>query len=228
MNNKLAILVPYRNRESHLQEFIPYMNKFLKTNIKNDFCIVIVEQANSEKFNRGTLINIGFDLIKNKSTYISPHDVDLLPEESDYSVPECPTHLSAYRSQANYNLEYETCFGGVNLFLNNHFALVNGFSNLYSGYAAEDDDLRRRCVLNNLPIARRLGRYTSLHHTQDHVDNKDIEKNRNKFYRGFQEGLPKMMNDIQTDGLSSLNYNLLNKKETDYIHYFVDFKNEQT
>lgn len=225
MTDKLAIIVPYRNREEHLQQFIPYMNNFLKTNIKNDFCIVIVEQANSEKFNRGTLINIGFDLIKDDCTYISPHDVDLLPEESDYSLPEMPTHLSAYRSQADYKLEYQECFGGVNLFIKEHFALVNGFSNLFSGYGAEDDDLRRRCSLNNLRVDRRFGRYTSLHHTYEHVENSDIEKNRNKYYNDFTIGPLQMFKNSKNDGLSSLDYKVIDKRDNNYIHYFVDFKN---
>jgi hypothetical protein len=225
MSDNLAIIVPYRNREEHLKEFIPFMNNFLKTNIKNNFCIVIVEQANNEKFNRGTLINIGFDLIKDKCTYISPHDVDLLPEESDYSFPETPTHLSAYRSQSDYKLEYEECFGGVNLFSNEHFSLVNGFSNLYCGYAAEDDDLRRRCILNGLKINRRLGRYKSLHHTYDHVQQSDIDKNREIYFSSFKVHPILNLKNTKLDGLSSLEYKIIDKKETDYIHYFVDFKN---
>jgi hypothetical protein len=223
MSDTLAIIVPYRNREEHLKEFIPFMNNFLKTNIKNNFCIVIVEQANNEKFNRGTLINIGFDLIKDKCTYISPHDVDLLPEESDYSFPETPTHLSAYRSQSDYKLEYEECFGGVNLFSNEHFKLVNGFSNLFSGYGAEDDDLRRRCILNGLKVNRRFGKYKSLHHTYEHVENSDVEKNKNKYYKDFNEGPLKLLENSKKDGLSSLNYKLLDIKEVDYIHYYVNF-----
>jgi hypothetical protein len=227
MNHKLAIVVPYRNREEHLKEFVPYMNKFLSSNIECPFSIVVIEQANQEKFNRGTLINIGFDLVKDDCTYISPHDVDLLPETSDYSVPQNPTHLSAYRSQNNYMLEYEGCFGGVNLFLNEHFKLVNGFSNIYCGYGAEDDDLRRRCSLCNLQIDRRFGRYTSLPHTYDHVDPKDIEKNRNYYYGLLHSGIHAAYNSGKNNGLNSLNYNVISKKEIDYIHYFVDFKNEQ-
>ena len=106
MNEKLSIIIPYRDRKNHLDEFIPYMNKFLKTNIQNEFNIIVVEQANDNLFNRGSLINIGFDLEKNNCTYIAPHDVDLLPEQSNYSKPINPTHLAAYRSQKNYILEW--------------------------------------------------------------------------------------------------------------------------
>lgn len=227
MNHKLAIIVPYRNREDHLKQFVPFMNNFLSTNISCPFNIVVVEQANQEKFNRGTLINIGFDLMKNDCTYISPHDVDLLPETSDYSVPQNPTHLAAARSQSDYRLEYEGFFGGVNLFLNEHFALANGFSNAYCGFGAEDDDLRMRCLLANLQIERRFGRYTSLHHTYDHVDSNDVSKNRNYYYSFLKTGISDAQNRKITDGLNTLNYRVIDKKEADYIHYFVDFQNEQ-
>lgn len=227
MTHKLAIIVPYRNREEHLKQFVPYMTKFLSSNISCPFDIVVVEQANQEKFNRGTLINIGFDLTKEDSTYIAPHDVDLLPESSDYSVPQNPTHLAAYRSQSNYNLEYEGFFGGVNLFLNEHFKLVNGFSNVYCGYGAEDDDLRRRCALCNLPIERRFGRYTSLHHTYEQVDPSDVEKNKNYYYGLLHSGIHAAYNSGKHDGLNNLDYKVVDTKKTDYIHYFVDFKNAQ-
>jgi len=227
MNHKLAIIVPYRNREEHLKQFVPFMTNFLNTNISCPFTIVVVEQANQEKFNRGTLINIGFDLIKNNCTYISPHDVDLLPETSDYSPPGCPTHLAAYRSQNNYILEYQSFFGGVNLFLNEDFQLVNGFSNVYCGYGAEDDDLRKRCVLCNVPIQRKFGRYTSLHHTYEQVDPSDVENNKNYYYGLMHSGIDAAYNSGKTDGLNNLDYKVVDKTESDYIHYFVDFKNEQ-
>ena len=62
MSDKLSIIIPYRDRKEHLNQFVPFMNSYLNTHLKNDFNIIIVEQANSNKFNRGSLINIGFDL----------------------------------------------------------------------------------------------------------------------------------------------------------------------
>lgn len=225
MNEKLSIIIPYRNRKDHLDQFIPYMNNYLKLNINNDFNIIIVEQANANKFNRGTLINIGFDLEKTNCTYISPHDVDLLPEIGDYSKPNIPTHLAAYRSQKNYKLEYETFFGGVNLFTNEDFAKINGFSNYYSGYGAEDDDLYLRCVcvLQQTP-ERRFGKYTSLDHGYDYSPH-DLISNQIYYYALKNKS---NYDNISMDGLSTIKYNVIDKKEskdTNCIHYFVDFEN---
>ena len=52
MNPKLAIIVPYRDREEHLSRFIPHMEKFLSD--KNiQYKIYIVEQGDGKPFNRG-------------------------------------------------------------------------------------------------------------------------------------------------------------------------------
>ena len=56
---KLGVIVPYRNRESHLKRFTDDTSKYLKS--KNiDFEIVIVEQLDDKPFNRGKLLNIGY------------------------------------------------------------------------------------------------------------------------------------------------------------------------
>src|SRR5690606_13315596 len=49
----------------------------------SDFVIYIVEQTNdNRKFNRGKLLNVGFDLAKNDGcAAVIFHDVDLLPSE---------------------------------------------------------------------------------------------------------------------------------------------------
>ena len=44
-------------------------------------------------------------------------------------------------------LLYSTLFGGIVMFSKDNFAKVNGFSNLFWGWGAEDDDLYRRYCL---------------------------------------------------------------------------------
>jgi hypothetical protein len=57
--HKVAIVVPYRNREKNLLYFLRHMHMFLiKQNIH--YCIYIVEPITNLTFNRGLLMNIGF------------------------------------------------------------------------------------------------------------------------------------------------------------------------
>ena len=67
-----AIIVPYRdlhpsqNRAKHLQQFVPHMKQFLSGLVDahkiGDYHIYIIEQSDdNRKFNRGKLLNIGFD-----------------------------------------------------------------------------------------------------------------------------------------------------------------------
>ena len=99
---KLGIIVPYRDRESHLTKFIAGVKSYFK-NQKIKYEIIIVEQSDDKPFNRGKLLNIGF--IKAKELlcdYIVFHDIDMVPIEVDYSYSEIPMHLAT-----NFELEYD-------------------------------------------------------------------------------------------------------------------------
>ena len=59
---KLAIIVPERNRKEHMDIFIPFMQNLLDGE-NLDYRILIVTQDDEKLFNRGKLLNIGFDLV---------------------------------------------------------------------------------------------------------------------------------------------------------------------
>jgi len=198
---KLAVIVPYRNREEHLKEFIPYMEKIL-----NDegmpFEIFIIEQADNKPFNRAKLLNVGFSEAISYD-YFAFHDVDMLPVDSDYSFPEGPTHLSSEVEQFNWGLPYDGYFGGVTLFDKESFSKINGYSNEYWGWGAEDDDVLHRCMIKDVDTYRKECRYKSLNH------DRNIE--RNQYFQNVSK-LQRFQNDVSAedqmkrDGLSSLEY----------------------
>jgi len=151
---KLAIIVPYRDREEHLAQFVPHMEKFLSDK-EIDFKIFVVEQGNDRPFNRGWLINVGYDISSKEGfDYFCFHDVDMLPEDKtcDYSWVDKPTHLAARLSKFNYRLVYPEYFSGVTLFNKEHFEWINGYSNKYWGWGFEDDDLLYRCRKRGVPL----------------------------------------------------------------------------
>jgi len=198
---KLAVVVPYRNREEHLKQFIPYMENILKEE-GVPFNIFIIEQADNKPFNRAKLLNVGFSEAISYD-YFAFHDVDMLPVDSDYSFPDGPTHLSSEVEQFNWGLPYDGYFGGVTLFDKESFSKINGYSNEYWGWGAEDDDVLHRCMIKDVDTYRKECRYKSLNH------DRNIE--RNQYFQNVSK-LQRFQNDVSAedqmkrDGLSSLEY----------------------
>ena len=74
------IIIPYRDREEQLNYFIEKTTELFKKCLC-DVKVIIVEQNNQIYFNRGKLINIGFDIYKNTGKYFFTQDVDIIPNE---------------------------------------------------------------------------------------------------------------------------------------------------
>nr|CAG4652136.1 EOG090X0CO7 [Triops cancriformis] len=163
----LAVIVPFRERFEELLEFIPYMNNFLTAkNIRHE--IIIVNQLGDYRFNRASLINVGYLFAKNESgsDYIAIHDVDLLPlnYELDYSYPsKGPYHVASPDLHPRYH--YKTFVGGILLLTNADFEKVNGLSNRYWGWGLEDDELYVRMKNAGLKIQRPKNLTTNMTNT---------------------------------------------------------------
>lgn len=153
---RLGIIIPFRDRELHLLQSAPILKKI--------GTVYVVEQMDDKPFNRGKLINIGLIDFKNEFDYFAAHDVDMVPEDADYSYCDNPCHLATMVEQFGYKMPYARYFGGVTLLPNDKFEQVNGFSNEYFGYGGEDDELRRRFEEKNITIESRQCRFKSLPH----------------------------------------------------------------
>lgn len=78
------------------------------------------------RFNRASLINVGFLESGNDTDYIAMHDVDLLPlnEQLDYSFPEAgPFHVASPELHPLYH--YKTYVGGILLLTKQHYEMVS-------------------------------------------------------------------------------------------------------
>jgi hypothetical protein len=147
---KLGVCVPYRNREAHMNEFVPHVTKFLEER-GIEHTIYLAHQCDDKLFNRGLMKNIAakhaFD---DGCDYIVWHDIDMVPEDEscDYSFPkDNPQHIAVRISQSDYQLKYEEYFGGAVLFSKEQVERTNGYSNEYWDWGMEDDDLFWRCVM---------------------------------------------------------------------------------
>lgn len=149
-NHKLGIIVPYRDRPHQLKRFISHMKEYLND---YDYQIFIIEQGDQKSFNRGKLLNVGYELAsKNGCDYFVFHDVDMLPEDVDYSYSDKPLHLATHLQEHDYETSFFDYFGGVTLFNKEDFENINGYSNEYWGWGFEDDDLLVRCLQKDLLI----------------------------------------------------------------------------
>lgn len=152
--NKLAVIVPYRNRYKQLLKFKKEISKYLdKKDIEH--VLIVVEQDDAKLFNRGKLLNIGYKhAVKLNCNYVVFHDIDMIPLKVDYSYSDIPIHLATdfLIDDTTFKREiFDQYFGGVTLFPIESFELINGYSNEYWGWGFEDDDLFKRCVDKGIP-----------------------------------------------------------------------------
>ena len=110
-----------------------------------------------------------------------------------------------------------TYFGGVSILSSSDFIRINGFSNEYWGWGAEDDDLYRRLGLHQMTVTQpdplELARYTMLSH-------KKAKPNPDRFKK-----LNEAKSRANADGLISLKYcrTQLELKHL-YTHILVDIR----
>ncbi|KAJ8600938.1 hypothetical protein CTAYLR_005066 [Chrysophaeum taylorii] len=151
--SRVAVIVPFRDlhkeqeRAAHLAAFVPHMTSLLGR-VVDDYRIVIVEQEDDgRKFNRGKLLNIGYRVASDVGcdAFVF-HDVDLLPGEDIapwYAArPAVPIHLARVWDRYTRNADY---VGGIASWNALDFECINGFPNNYWGWGGEDDEMMRRC-----------------------------------------------------------------------------------
>ena len=153
---RLAVVVPYRNREMDLNHFVPHMHRFLEAQ-GVDFTIVVVNQTDAHRFNRGELINIGFQMSKWSHEYFVMHDVDLFPVNPSIPyrfVPEPGKvhHLLGALHPNEKGYRYGGFVGGVLVVRMDDFERIDGFPNNFWGWGGEDDAFNTRLHQANIKI----------------------------------------------------------------------------
>jgi beta-1,4-galactosyltransferase 1 len=162
--HRVAILVPARDRQQHLQQFLFNMHPiFVRQQLS--YGIYVVEPVKTIPYNKALTYNIAF-LESNRDTNNSWdchtfHDVDMLPfnDHTLYNCPQNPTLLSS-KIKKNGPLRFlqpssvaywgpsciksfilrsknEGYFGGAVIMKPNQFIDINGYSNLFFGWGRE-------------------------------------------------------------------------------------------
>ena len=233
----VAIIVPYRdihpsqNRSKHLEKFIPHMHSFLTKQVQkgtcSDYHIYIVEQSDDgRKFNRGKLLNIGFDLARKNKCRLNAqvhhdvfifHDVDLLPgsglERSYTQFPNVPIHIARVWERYSNNPKY---FGGIVSFSSSDMKRINGYPNTFWGWGGEDDEMQKRC--ERLGIKWDSPRSGTIIDLEDMSLSEKLNMLReNKEWKCMVkwEALEEHESTWRTNGLADLNYSILKKEDLD-------------
>ena len=174
INRKIIILVPYmeqeyvnnidgQDRKLHLDTFISHMRTFIQVmvetakremNISLQVEVHVIEQTDKDmKFNRGSLLNIGF-VLSDAKTYsgVILHDVDLLPKKNmaKHYLEALFSETSNYRmvhlahQWPRYQEVGSRYVGGVLIVRSDVFQDLNGFPTFFEGWGGEDEALLKR------------------------------------------------------------------------------------
>lgn len=213
------ILIPYRNREKHLAEFIrdaiPLFEKYMKS-----FKVVIIEQEQGNLFNRGKLLNIGFREYQHLGNVFFNHDIDIIPTEK--AIQELYMNRETQPCNGFIGLLNSSCntLGGIIKFDKESFAKCNGFPNNFWGWGVEDKALQNRAEYFNIPITKNitekscnLNEYFNI---KNDVDDRHKDGNvgmKTHFEYDMFKVLPrdKQLQYIANSGLINLQYVLLDR-----------------
>lgn len=209
--NNISVVVPYRDRASHLEQFVPAIAKAIP-----GVELLVVEQGNGKPFNRGALCNVGFILSSHE--YVIFHDVDMIPEEVDYSPQTGATHLATAASQFEYKMPYLQYFGGVTMFDRASFKECNGFPANYYGWGLEDDAILDRVRLARIDMGRRYGqKFLCLEHKRPYAG-KPPKENIDIHFKELGS-----RDAVMKNGLLNMKYSLQSVTiQEGYTHLVVD------
>ncbi|XP_043941291.1 beta-1,4-galactosyltransferase 2 [Protopterus annectens] len=203
---KVAIIIPYRNREHHLKYWLHYLHPILRRQ-KIDYGIYIINQHGDDTFNRAKLLNIGYKEVLKDADYdcFIFSDVDLIPmdDRNLYHCYDQPRHFAIAMDKFGFRLPYAGYFGGVSGLNKTQFLKINGFPNEYWGWGGEDDDIYNRITLNGMKVSRpdvKIGRYRMIKHDRD----KHNEPNPQRFTK-----IQNTKITMHRDGMNSLQYHLI-------------------
>jgi predicted glycosyltransferase involved in capsule biosynthesis len=143
------ILIPYRNREEHWKVFKEYLVPVLRKYIKN-LKIVLVEQGDNKKFNRGCLLNAGFKEYEKEINYVYHHDVDTMPSEEVVKT----LYTKEDYEIARLSVPHEWSLGGIVKFKKEVYIDINGFPNNIWGWGIEDRALFYRALIKKKKLSR--------------------------------------------------------------------------
>lgn len=231
-NKRLAVIIPFRDREEHLRVLIPALRKRLSgEGIENK--IFVINQVDKKPFNRAKLINVGVSLCGDDYDYYSFHDVDMLPVDCTYGCPSSPLRPTSkiLRVEGTRRIS-NIYFGGIVNIRSDHFRCIDGLSNNFWHWGKEDDNFLLRLLCRGLnPAIDTQGtfseiEFSSSRNTVPTERGFKEDKARARAYinknRRYQAQVARGLIELYGEGLSTLDFKLLDTiEDRDYTRLDV-------
>jgi N-terminal region of glycosyl transferase group 7/N-terminal domain of galactosyltransferase len=219
-DQRLTVVIPFRDRDAHLRESMPRLNAILREQLLR-YRVVVVEQEPGGLFNRGRLINAGIHYAAADSDYYCLHDVDAVPVVANYLCPSQPLRLvsrilSAEADAPESRTDYY--FSGAISIRKEQVFAANGYSNEYWGWGKEDDDFFFRLLLaGHLCYYDTLGTF---HDLSNPPDQRVLRKSPQtppyvRHNRERRSRLVRGLSHATEDGLSTLRYEVVERVATE-------------
>lgn len=198
-----VVLIPYRDRENHWkvfkEELVPLLRRYIK-----DLKIVIIEQGNKKKFNRGRILNAGFKEYEEVIRYVYHHDIDTIPSEE--SVKDL--YINEDYEIMRIHVPHDEALGGVVKIEKEAYIDINGFPNYIWGWGIEDRALYFRALIKGKKFSRLYHEYKNPNNKRfrllEHVSNSEC-------YIGEKKEI--------SDKWCSMNINKLNSPDREKLVY---------
>ena len=205
---KNVIIIPYRNRKSHLEYFIENLNIIIKKYLPETL-ILVVEQLGDKLFNRGLLLNIGFKEYLNETEFFFTHDVDIIPSEKIVKEIYTSEKHDIFRIKS----AHIESLGGVIKVKNDVIIKINGFPNNIWGWGIEDRALYFRCKIMSVKInSSKIEDFTFLKHKSNRThlfsgEKKKISDSwRNNYIKTLSNS--ERTDHVMNNGINNLDYKI--------------------
>lgn len=180
LKDKYSIIIPYRDREEHLEVMLPRLKQVFEG---KDYEIIVSEQNDNNPFNIACVQNIAYNYCT--GNVIILHQVDYYPtDDVSYEIldqPILPAKKGIFVNKdlatsrpiedipggyRNWSNEIDPNFyGGVVVMRKEHWETINGLNPMYEGWGNEDEDLRERFKwAGYIPVRNEVGTFYCLYH----------------------------------------------------------------
>ena len=212
------IVIPFREREKHLEYFIKNTIPLLEEHLPNTK-VVVVEQNKGKLFNRGMLLNVAFKEYENKTKYFFTHDLDMNPSLEIIKFIYTKEDIEMFRVKSAHT----SSLGGIIKVKHDIIFNINGFPNNIWGWGIEDRALYFRCRMKNINITNNPNQsFKIMPHTSNSITYTGEKKLISDMWR---ENYINKLDDTQKEemimgsGLNNLKYTILERKN---IHDMVE------